>query len=166
MASEEFNDFLLDLLKDTYNAEQQITKALPKMIKAVGSETLKKAFASHLKETEGQIVRLEKAFDILGEKAKGKTCAAMKGLIEEAKELMDEDDMEPPVLDAGLILAAQKVEHYEIAAYGALRTFAGKMGQKELVKLFDATLAEEKAADAKLTQVAEEEVNVEAIGAE
>ena len=118
-----WRDLLLEQLKDIYNAEAQLTKALPKMAKKASSPELKQAFEKHLRETEGHIERLDQVFESLGEKAKGKTCAAMKGLVEEAKEIMEED-AEPNVLDAALIAAAQKVEHYEIAAYGTLATFA------------------------------------------
>lgn len=160
MSLEDLADLFLDELKDTYNAEKQLTKALPKMAKAAASEELRDAFESHLEETEGQIERLEKVFKIVGKAARGKTCKAMEGLVEEGADLMAED-AEPPVLDAGLICAAQKVEHYEIAAYGTLVTWAGILGYDKAVPLLEATLAEEKAADEKLTELAAE-INFEA----
>ena len=144
----------LDQLADIYNAENQLTKALPKMAKAAEHEDLKSAFESHLKETEGHIERLEKVFKSLGEKVKSKTCKAMEGLIKEGKEVIDEDEG-----DAALICAAQKVEHYEIAGYGSLVTWATLLGEKEATSLLKKTLDEEKAADETLTSVAEETVN-------
>lgn len=135
-------------------------KALPKMAKAAGTEELREAFESHLEETEGQVERLEQVFKQLEKPARGKKCAAMEGLIEEGKELMEEDASEP-VLDAGLICAAQKVEHYEIAAYGSLVAWSKILGYNKVTKLLEATLAEEKATDDKLTQLSES-INFEA----
>jgi len=158
-----FEDLFIDELKDLYNAEQQLTRALPKMAKAASTPELKKAFETHLEETREQVHRLEQVFEEIGVPAKGKTCQAMKGLIEEGKELLDEG-MENEVLDAGLIGAAQRVEHYEIAAYGTARTMAETLGHKKAVKLLDQTLREEKAADEKLTRIAESVVNARAAG--
>jgi len=150
MGLDNLEDLFLDELKDIYNAEKQLTKALPKMAKAASTEDLQEAFTSHLEETKGQIERLEKVFEVIGKPARGKTCKAMEGLVEEGSELMEEDG-EPPVLDAGLICAAQKVEHYEIAAYGTLVTWAEILGYKKAIPLLEANLGEEKAADEKLT---------------
>lgn len=151
-------DLFVDLLRDIYYAEKQITKALPKMAKNATSEELRTAFETHLEETEVQIERLEKVFKAVGQTARGKKCPAMDGLIEEAKELLEED-VEPSVLDAGLIVAAQKVEHYEIASYGSLRTFAEHLGYEDVVELLQETLDEESATDEKLTELAEANVN-------
>jgi ferritin-like metal-binding protein YciE len=157
-----FEDLFVDEIKDLYNAEQQLTRALPKMAKAASTPELKQAFEAHLEETKEQVRRLEQVFEEIGTPAKGKTCQAMKGLIEEGKELLDEG-MEDEVLDAGLIGAAQRVEHYEIAAYGTARTMAETLGHKKAVKLLDQTLREEKAADEKLTRIAGS-VNAKAAG--
>lgn len=159
------HELLVDQLKDLYNAEKQITKALPKMIKKANSEELKQAFTDHLEETEDQIARLEEVFQELGMDAKGKKCEAMEGLINEAKELLEEDAA-PNVMDAGLIVCAQKVEHYEIATYGSLRTFADLLGYSRVADLLETTLNEEKATDEKLTQIAESTINIEAAEAE
>lgn len=155
-------DLFLDTLKDTYDAEHQITKALPKMAMAAKNPELKKGFESHLKQTEEHIKRLEQVFEGMGKKATRKTCAGMKGLIEEGSELIKED-AEPEVLDAGLIAAAQKVEHYEISAYGTLSAYANQLGDNKAMKLFEQTLAEEKQTDQKLTQLAESSVNIQAV---
>ena len=156
------HDLYVDELKDLYNAENQLLKALPKMAKAASAPKLAKAFTDHLEETKGQIERLEKIFKKLDESPKGKTCKAMEGLIEEGKELMEED-AEPTVMDAGLIAAGQRVEHYEMAGYGCVRTFARLLGYKEAAGLLQATLNEEGAADEKLTKLAETVINVEAV---
>lgn len=140
-------------LKDLYSAEKQITHALPKMAKAAASDELKKAFETHLKQTQGQIERLDRVFEILGKTGTGKTCLGMKGLIEEGQEVM-EDTIEGGLRDAAMIAAAQRVEHYEIAAYGTVRTLADMMGQKEIAKLLQDTLNEEGETDKKLTQIA------------
>ncbi|MDX1952998.1 MAG: ferritin-like domain-containing protein [Verrucomicrobiota bacterium] len=161
MKMETLQELYLDMLKDTYDAEQQLTKSLPKMAKACENEELRAAFEEHLEVTNGQIQRLDQIFEMLGEKSKGKKCMAMKGLLEEAKELMEED-ADPNVLDAGLIAAAQKVEHYEIAAYGCLRTYAELMGLDEQAELLQETLDEEKEADDNLTDLAETCINLEA----
>jgi ferritin-like metal-binding protein YciE len=156
-----FEDLFLDELKDLFNAEQQLTRALPKMAKAASTPELKEAFQEHLEVTREQVRRLEQVFGEIGAPVKGKTCQAMKGLIEEGQELVKEG-MESEVLDAGLIGAAQRVEHYEIAAYGTVRTMAEALGHRKAVKLLEQTLKEEKAADEKLTRIAESVVNVRA----
>jgi ferritin-like metal-binding protein YciE len=148
------NDLFEDELKDIYNAEKQLTKALPKMAKKASSQELKNAFTSHLKETEGHVARLEKIGQGLGIKLTGKKCHAMEGLVEEGKEVIDEDGDES-VIDAALIGAAQRVEHYEIAAYGTVRAMAETLGHRDVAKLLQQTLDEEGAADKKLTSIAE-----------
>ncbi len=148
-------------LKDLYDAEHPLTKALPKMASAATNPQLKTAFTSHLAETEGHIRRLEQVFEAMGEKASRKTCKAMKGLVEEGSEVIEED-MDPEVKDAALIASAQRVEHYEIAGYGAARTFAQTLGMKDVAKLLQQNLDEEGAADKKLTQIAESRVNQQA----
>ena len=139
-------------LKDLYSAENQITKALPKMAKAASTSELKMAFETHLKETEGQIKRLDRVFEILGKTATGKTCKGMKGLLEEGAEVMEEAEGE--VRDAAMISAAQKVEHYEMAGYGSVRTFAELLGKTEIAHLLQQTLDEEGETNKKLTQIA------------
>ena len=159
MAKEkQLSDLVLDTLKDIYFAEKQILKALPKMAKAAQSPKLKAAFEKHLGETEGQVDRLEQVFTSIEETAKGKTCDAIMGIIEEGKDIMDEYKG-MPALDAGLLAAAQAVEHYEISRYGTLKTWANELGYKDAVKLLDATLKEEKDTDSTLSQLAESEVN-------
>ncbi|QDU28434.1 hypothetical protein ETAA8_35340 [Anatilimnocola aggregata] len=153
MSASNLDELFLDLLKDTYDAEKQLSKALPKLAKAASDEHLKEAFESHLGETEEQIGRLEQIFEMLEKPARGKKCAGMQGLIEEGKEVIDED-MPEAVTDAALIAAAQKCEHYEIAAYGTMATFAKILGMKEALALLKLTLGEEKAADEKLTKIA------------
>ena len=153
MSLNNLEDLFLDELKDIFNAEKQLTKALPKLAKAAESEELRDALISHLAETEGQIERLVELFKLIDKPAKGKTCKAMEGLVEEGSELMEEGETSA-VLDAGLICASQKVEHYEIAAYGTLATWAEILGYTEAVPLLEANLAEEKAADEKLTELA------------
>jgi ferritin-like metal-binding protein YciE len=153
-------ELFIDELKDLYSAETQITKALPKLVKASSAPALQQAFEHHLEETKNHVSRLEQIFDQLNESPKGKTCEAMKGLLKEGDERLGEDG-DPDVLDAGIIAAAQRVEHYEIAAYGSARTYAELLGEREAVRLLSETLEEEKAADSKLTQVAQK-INVEA----
>ena len=148
-------DLFINELKDIYDAERQLTKALPKMAKNASNEQLQEAFQSHLEETQGQIERLEEVFKMIERPVRGKKCKAMVGLTEEGKELMDEN-AEPEVLDAGLICAAQKVEHYEIAAYGTLIEWARVLGYDSAVGLLEQTLQQEKAADEKLTSIASE----------
>lgn len=160
MKVENLKELLVDELRDLYSAENQLTKALPKVAKTATSSELKKAIEHHLKETEGHVQRLEQIFERLKESPKSKTCEGMKGLIKEADERIEEGG-NPDALDAGLIADAQRVEHYEISAYGSARTFANLLGEKQIVQLLEATLKEEKAADAKLNSIAEE-INVEA----
>jgi ferritin-like metal-binding protein YciE len=158
VALNNLNDLLIDQLKDLYNAESQLTKALPKMVKAAKNPELRKAFETHLAQTEEHVSRLEQVFESLGEKVKSKTCLAMKGLIEEGAEAIKED-AEPSVKDAALIAAAQRVEHYEIAAYGTVRRYAEQLGKKEAANLLDKTLQEEGDTDKLLTKIAESHVN-------
>ena len=147
-------------LKDLYSAENQITRALPKMVKAATSADLKKAFESHLRETEGQIERLVEICNMLGTNPKGKSCEGMKGVLEEGSSMLH-DSAEGDVRDAALISAAQRVEHYEMAAYGTVRAYARLLDQPQVAKLLEETLEEEKAADQKLTSIAQK-VNVKA----
>lgn len=156
------HDLYVAELKDLYSAEHQLLKALPKMAKAASAPQLAKAFTDHLAETEGQVDRLEKIFQELEVSPKGKTCKAMKGLLEEGKEVMTED-ADPTVMDAALIAAAQRVEHYEMAGYGCVRTFARLLGDEKAANLLQETLDEEGAADKKLTKLAETVINVEAV---
>jgi ferritin-like metal-binding protein YciE len=160
MKLETLRDLYIEELRDLYSAETQITKALPKMVNAATSAQLKDAFQSHLKETMKQVQRLEQIFDAMEEKPGGKTCEGMKGLLDEGKELMEEQ-AEPEVLDAGVISAAQRVEHYEMAGYGTVRTYAKLLGEAKAVQLLEETLLEEKAADTKLSKVASK-INVQA----
>jgi ferritin-like metal-binding protein YciE len=165
--AEEMNpleELLIDELKDLYNAENQIIKALPKMAKAAGSPDLRRAFERHLEETRRQVERLDQIGEQLEVKLTGKKCHGMEGLIEEGKEIMSED-LEANALDAGLIGAAQKVEHYEIAAYGTARAHAEMLGYTKVARLLQQTLNEEGATDKKLTQLAESIINVEAVEA-
>jgi ferritin-like metal-binding protein YciE len=151
-----------DELRDLYNAENQLLKALPKMAKAASSEELKEAFEQHLEQTKGHVKRLEQVFEGLDEKPKGKTCRAMKGLIQEGSEILEEDG-ETSVRDAGIIVAAQKVEHYEIAGYGSVRTFAHLLGQNKAAELLQATLDEESETNEVLNRLAESVINPEAV---
>jgi ferritin-like metal-binding protein YciE len=155
------DDLFHDTLKDIYFAEKKILATLPKMAKAAQSADLKAAFEKHRAETEGHVARLEKVFGVIGKKPAGKTCAAIMGITEEGAEIMEEYKGSP-ALDAGLLAAAQAVEHYEISRYGTLRTWAGELGLNEAVTLLEATLKEEKATDEALTQIAESAVNVAA----
>jgi ferritin-like metal-binding protein YciE len=161
MKSETLEDLFVDELKDQYDAEKQLVKALPKMAKAAMSADLKQAFTGHLDETKGHVTRLEKVFELLEMKAQGKTCEAMKGLVTEGGEAIEEH--EGSVRDAALIAAAQRVEHYEIAGYGTLLSFAQQLGHDKVAKLLQATLDEEKGADEKLSEIAESEVNPQAM---
>ena len=156
------HELLVEEIKDLYHAEKQLTKALPKMAKAATHEDLRDAFESHLEETREQVTRLEEVFAVLGEKVKAKACAGMQGIIEEGNDLMKED-AEGSVLDAGLIASAQRVEHYEIAAYGTCVAWARLLGQDEAASLLEQTLEEEKAADEKLSALAESEINQSAV---
>jgi ferritin-like metal-binding protein YciE len=148
-------------LRDIYNAENQLLKALPKMAKQASAPELKQAFKEHLEQTEEHVERLEEIFEKLDKKPTGKTCKAMKGLIEEGSEIMEEEG-EDSVLDAGMIAAAQKVEHYEIASYGTVRAFANMLGEEDAADLLQQTLDEEGETDKRLSELAEEIVNVEA----
>lgn len=161
MSLKTLDDLFVHELKDLYNAEKQLIKALPKMAKAASSEKLRAGFEDHLAETEEHVVRLEKIFSLLDASSRGAHCDAMEGLIEEGKKMIEED-AEPAVKDAGLIAAAQRVEHYEIAGYGVARTFAGLLGHEEIQTLLQTTLDEEKSTDEKLTELAESEINMEA----
>jgi ferritin-like metal-binding protein YciE len=154
-------DLFIHELKDIYSAEKQLVRALPKMAKAADSENLRAGFEEHLEVTRTQVERLEEIFTSLDVGTRGPKCVAMEGLIEEGSNLMEED-ADPNVLDAGLIAAAQKVEHYEIAVYGTLVTFAKLLGHNEAANLLQQSLDEEKETDQKLTGLAESEINVEA----
>lgn len=158
MSLDSLDKLFLEELKDVYNAEKQILRALPRMAKAADSPELRQAFTKHLKETEGQVQRLEKIFRELGQAARGKKCKGMEGLLEEGKEMLEEDG-EPAVIDAALIASAQRVEHYEIAAYGCLRTYAQLLGYSQAEQLLRQTLEEEEAADQKLTELGESGIN-------
>ena len=151
-------DLFLDTLKDIYYAERKIMKALPKMAKGVGSPELKAAFDKHYEETEGHVERLKDVFEVLGKRAQGKACPAIEGIIEEGEEIMSEFKG-TPALDAGLISAAQAVEHYEITRYGTLKRWAKELGLDEAVALLDATLKEESATDLALTGLADAGAN-------
>ena len=156
------HDLYVDQLKDLYNAEHQLLKALPKMVKAASATELAAAFTEHLAETKEQVVRLDSIFKELNVSPKGKTCKAMEGLLEEGKEAMAED-ADPTVMDAALIAAAQRVEHYEMAGYGCVRTYARLLGFDKAADLLQETLDEEGTADKKLTELAETVINAEAI---
>jgi ferritin-like metal-binding protein YciE len=158
------HDAFIDELRDTYDAEKQLTKALPKMAKAANSPELRTALEAHLEETMGQIERLERVFESLEEKVRGKHCDGMEGIIEEGKSIMGED-FDDATMDACLIAAGQRAEHYEMAAYGTLVAWARGMGHDEAAKLLQETLDEEKAADQKLTAIAESGINQDAADA-
>ena len=162
MAIATLHDLYVEELKDLYNAEHQILKALPKMAKAASHEELSQAFKDHLAETKTQVERLEKIFKALGVSPKGKKCKAMEGLLEEGQDVMAED-AEPAVLDAALIASAQRVEHYEMAGYGCVRTFARLLGYDEAADLLQETLDEEGTADKHLTELAESVINAQAV---
>lgn len=161
MKLKSLEDLFVNELRDLYSAEKQILQALPKMAKAASSEELQAAFEEHLQQTETHVERLENIFEQLEISSRGKKCKAIEGLIEEGKELMSED-AEPAVLDAGLISAAQKVEHYEMAGYGCVRTYAQQLGHDEAAELLQETLNEEGETDEKLTGIAEGMVNLQA----
>jgi len=152
------HDAFIDELRDTYDAEKQLTKALPKLAKAASNPKLRQAFQAHLEETQGQIGRLEQVFESLDEKVRGKHCDGIAGIIEEGKSIMDED-FDEITMDACLIAAGQRAEHYEMAAYGTLVAWARAMGHSEAAKLLQQTLDEEKAADKKLSGLAEGGIN-------
>jgi ferritin-like metal-binding protein YciE len=155
------DDLLLDELKDLYDAEKQLTKALPKMAKASTSEELRAAFEEHLQQTQGHVERLEEVFEQLGQKSSGKKCAAMSGLIKEGEDVASDTD-DNSVRDAGLIAAAQKVEHYEISGYGSVRAHARMLGHEQAVRLLGETLDEEKQTDQRLNSLAESMINEQA----
>ena len=155
MADQGLKELYVQELKDLYNAENQLVKALPKLAKAAASDELRKGFEEHLEQTKEHVARLEEIFERLGESPKGKKCAGMEGLVEEGSEVMKED-FEGAVLDSALIGAAQRVEHYEIAAYGTLIAFAETLGESDHVSLLEATLSEEKETDEKLTELAKQ----------
>lgn len=161
MASKTLKDLFIHMLSDIYSAEKQLTKALPKMARAATNPKLSDAFRAHLEETQGQIERIDQIVETSEIRLKRMKCAAMEGLVEEGKEVIDEIE-KGPVLDAALIAAAQKVEHYEIASYGTLCTFAKQLGMDDALRLLKETMAEEKATDEKLTVLAETESNQEA----
>ncbi len=161
MAIKTAKDLFIDELKDIYSAEKQAIRAYPKLAKAVTSPELKEALQTHLEETKGQVARLERVFEILGKRGTGKTCAAMKGLVEEGQEILEEIEG-GPVRDVALIASAQRMEHYEIAAYGTVATLAKAMGETEIAQLLGQTLDEEKNADKKLTGVSKS-VNKQAL---
>jgi ferritin-like metal-binding protein YciE len=167
MALETLRDLFLNELRDMYHAEKQLVRALPRMAKAADSDELRQAIEKHLGETEGQVRRLESVFQSVGETARAKRCQGMAGLVEEGKEILEEDGQEP-VIDAAIIAAAQKVEHYEIASYGCLITYADLLGEREASRLLKQNLAEEEATDKALTQLAERSINqaAAAVGAE
>src|ERR1051325_11074363 len=154
-------DALVDEVKDLYNAEKQLTKALPKLAKSASSDELREAFESHLEETENQITRLERVFELLDEKPRGKHCAGIAGIIEEGSDMMQED-AEDSVMDAMLIAAGQRAEHYEIGAYGTVIAWAEAMGHAGAIALLKQNLDEEKAADKKLSALAEGGINQQA----
>ncbi len=162
MSLDSLQDLFLEELKDVYHAEKQLVAALPKMAKAATSPELEEAFTSHLAETKGHVDRLERIFKDLGVPARGKRCKGMEGLIEEGKEVLEEEG-EAAVIDAALIAAAQRVEHYEIAAYGCLRTYAQLLGHQNALSLLSQTLEEEEAADEKLSAIGESQVNADAL---
>src|ERR1700676_1510362 len=161
MEHQALKDLYIDELKDIYNAENQLVKALPKMAKTANSEELRTGFEEHLEQTRGHVQRLEQIFKELGEKPSGKKCKGMEGLVAEGQEMMDED-FEDDLMDAALISAAQRVEHYEIAAYGTVRTYAELLGEDTAAQLLEQTLEEEKETDQKLTDLAGD-INVQAM---
>ena len=161
MEIESLRELFVEELKDVYHAEGQLLKALPRMAKKADSEELRAAFEQHTEETKVHQERVEQVFELFEEKPKTKVCKAMQGIVEEGKEVMSED-MEPDVMDAALIAAAQRAEHYEIAAYGTLRTYARLLGEKEAEKILQSILDEEGMTDKKLTKLAEK-INVEAV---
>jgi len=161
MQLDSFETLFVDQLQDLYDAEQRLVSALPKMAAAASHADLRQAFEDHLKQTQGHVRRLEQVFKSIGKTAEGKTCQAMKGLVEEGSEVISAGG-DPDVKDAALIAAAQRVEHYEIAGYGTLRTFAERLGKSDAVRLLQQTLQEETETDKKLTQLAESHINAEA----
>lgn len=164
MSEQALKELLVKELQDTYSSETQIIEALPAMVEAASSPQLKQAFETHLRETDGQVKRLEQIFQILQAEPGGNTCEATQGLIEETEEIIDQG-LPAEVLDVALIMAAQKVEHYEIASYGSLRTLAETCGMTDIARLLEQTLEEEKATDQKLNQLAEGDINMRAFRA-
>jgi ferritin-like metal-binding protein YciE len=162
MAVKSLQDMFVEELRDIYHAEKQLVKALPKMARAASSTKLAEAFEKHLEETKGQVERLEQIFDELDLRTRGKTCEAMQGLVEEAQDMMDEIK-QADVRDAALIIAAQKVEHYEIASYGSLRSIARTLGYGKPAELLEQTLREEEKTDAALNKLALDEINQRAL---
>ena len=158
MSADNLREALVEEIRDLYNAEKQLIKALPKLAKGAENEELRDAFESHLEETEGQVTRLERVFELLDEKPRGKHCAGIAGIIEEGSEKLQED-LEGSVMDACLIAAGQRAEHYEIAAYGTAIAWAEALGLTEVVTVLNETLEEEKAADEKLSVLAESGIN-------
>jgi len=163
MKSSEFREFFIDQLKDIYWAEQNLAKSLPKLKEASTSEELAEAFDKHYRETQNQIKIVEKVFEMMGEKPEAKKCPAMEGILKEADEIIDDTERDTYTRDAGLILAGQKAEHYEIASYGTLRIFAGHMGEDEVKEQLETILQEEKNTDVILTEIAESFVNERAV---
>jgi ferritin-like metal-binding protein YciE len=164
MQENQLRELYVEELKDLYSAENQMVKALPKIAKAATSEDLRAGFEEHLEQTKEHVARLERIFKALGESPKGKTCKGMQGLVAEGSELIEEDP-EPEMLDAGLISAAQRVEHYEIAGYGCVATYAELLGENEAAELLRTTLKEEHETDEKLTELSKD-INVEAAEAD
>ena len=161
MATKTLEDLFHETLKDIYYAERKILKALPKMARAASDAKLKAAFEKHLEQTQGQVERLQQVFEIIGKRPRAKTCPAIDGIVEEGEEIMEEFKGSP-ALDAGLLAAAQAVEHYEISRYGTLRAWAQQLGYTDAVKLLEETLAEESKTDEALTKLAEKAVNAAA----
>jgi ferritin-like metal-binding protein YciE len=157
----ELNDLFLDMLKDVFHAEKQLLRALPKMARAAKNEELRNAMNTHREETQGQVERLEQMFEMIGKRAQGKPCEAMMGLVAEGQEIMEEYK-DSPALEAGMIAAQQAIEHYEIARYGTMRTWAQQLGMNDAIPLIEQTLEEEKKTDQLLTQLAERSANQEA----
>jgi ferritin-like metal-binding protein YciE len=162
MATKTMNDLLMNVMQDVYYAERQILKALPKLAKASENQELKNALMHHREETQGQVERLQKAFDALGKRARGQTCEAINGLIEEGEEVVEEFP-EGTIRDAGILACAQAVEHYEMARYGTIVAWAKAIGADEVAKLMHETLEEEKKADTLLNQLAKKEINQQAV---
>jgi ferritin-like metal-binding protein YciE len=165
MALDTLHDLFIHELRDLYDAEQQIITGLPLMAQAAHADSLRRLFESHLRETSAQIERLDELFEALGVSFTGRSCKAMQGLLAEAREVIQEE-ADPEVLDAALIVAAQKIEHYEIAGYGSVRSFAQELGYKDAVRLLEQTLKEEFGADEKLTRAAESRLNQKAATAD
>ncbi len=165
MAGSNLRDALVDEIKDIYNAEKQVVKALPKMVKGATNDELREALESHLEETQNQVSRLERVFELLDEKPRGKHCAGMAGILEEGSETL-EKDAEDSVMDAMIIAGSQRVEHYEITAYGTAIAWAEALGLTEVAQVLGETLAEEKAADKKLSAIAESGINEAATAGE